>query len=250
MLAAAFKSETGLSQMTNQIVSKMVESYNLDKFLMTWKLISKMKKVNMKGFTGKSSAIDTNNGKVLLKVIKKAIKDMNFPSNQFNTSKVWTKSKPSDLVIIMDTNTTSTLDVEVLAGVFNLSKVEMASRIIEVPYFADQETQAIICDRDKIQIYSTKYASDTVKNGAGLFTNVFLHRWDLLGACDFANSLRIYDAAVDENTHTPQTFAMPYDVMKLNEKDDQGVVKHDLIETELEIENGEIKTKKERKLKK
>ena len=43
---------------------------------------------------------------------------------------------------------------------------------------------------------------------------------------------------------------MPYDVLQLDAKDDNGTVKHDMVETEIEIENGEVKTKKERKIKK
>ena len=244
MLASAFRNENGLSNLVNQQVAKMVESYNLDKFLMTWKLIDKMNKVDIK--TGIASVNDTNSGKVLLRKIKKVIKDMSFPSKDYNTSGVWTVSKPSDLAIIIDTETSSLLDVEVLAGIFNLSKVEMESRIIEIPKFGDDKTQALIVDRDKLQIYQTKYATDTVKNGAGLFTNIFLHRWDLLGACDFANCVRL---SVDGQAGNPKAH-MPYDVLKLEAKDDNGVVQHDMVQTEIEIQDGEVKTKREKKIKK
>lgn len=239
MLASAFKNENGLSQLVNQLVSKMTDSYNYDKFLMTWKLIDMMPKVNIAGYDGSNEGINKERGQKLLKVIKKTIKDMRFPSKAFNTSGVYTESKPSDLVIIMDTNTTSTLDVDLLAGVFNLSKVEMASRIVEIPYFADKNTQAIICDRDKIQIYNTKYASDTVKNGAGLFTNVFMHRWDLLDSCGFANCVRIHNSS--SSAKDPLTLAMPYDVI------DKGV---EIKEHTMEItEDGEIANKTEKKIK-
>lgn len=250
MLASAFRSENGLSTLVNQQVSKMVESYNLDKFLMTWKLLDKMNKVDVPtGINnlnqGNSTEVEVK-GKQLLRKIKKVIKDMSFPSRDYNTSGVWTVSRPEDLAIIIDTETAAMLDVEVLAGIFNLSKVEMASRIIEIPRFGDEETQALIVDRDKVHIYQTKYATDSIKNGAGLFTNIFLHRWDLLGACDFANCIRLSETG---KKTTPRT-RMPYDVLKIDSKDENGTVMHDMVETEIELNNGEVKSKRERKIKK
>lgn len=247
MLASAFKSETGLSTLVNQLVSKMSESYNMDKFLMTWKLIDKMKTVRIKSTRPEMG--NKNSCKAFAHDIKKVIKDMRFPSNKYNSSGVTTKSLPSDLFIIVDTETSATLDVELLADTFNMSKVEFQSRIVEVPSFADSERLALIVDRDKLQIYSTKYASDTVKNGAGLFTNVFLHRWDLLGACDFANCVELTTSNTDLQSR--ELREMPYDTIKYDVKDADGTVISDLKETEIEIDtNGEIKSKKEKKLKK
>ena len=274
MLASAFKNENGLSTMANQLVSKMVESYNVDKFLLTWKLIDKMKTNKL----ATVKPVDKNSAKAFSRKVKEVIKNMRFPSREFNASGVMTKSSSSDLFIIMDTYTSALLDVELLADTFNMSKVELKSRIVEVPYFADPNRIALIVDRDKLQIFSTKYASDTVKNGAGLFTNVFLHRWDLFGACDFANCVelvadldtatqipiyssatyeydgdkttaKISDGAVKPSTEL-QTRSMPYDIITLEERDADGTVIADMTETEIEIDsNGEIKSKVEKKVK-
>ena len=274
MLASAFKNENGLSTMANQMVSKMVESYQVDKFLLTWKLIDKMK-------TNKLACpkpVDKATAKAFTRKVKEVIKNMRFPSREFNASGVMTTSKASDLFIIMDTATSALLDVELLADTFNMSKVELKSRIVEVPYFKDEKRVALIVDRDKLQIFSTKYASDTVKNGAGLFTNVFLHRWDLFGACDFANCVELYSQTAeiagsipaselsytydDGQADVPKDVtaqskpagagprSMPYDKITYGAKDNDGTVIADLTETEIEIENGEVKTKKEKKVKK
>ena len=268
MLASAFKNENGLSSLANQLVSKMVESYNMDKFLMTWKLIDTMK-------TQKLLCVrptEKNSAKQFTRKVKEVIKNMRFPSNEFNASGVMTKSNPSDLFIIMDTYTSALLDVELLADTYNMSKAEIKSRIVEVPYFKDRNRLCLIVDRDKLQIYNTKYASDTVKNGAGLFTNVFLHRWDLFGACDFANCVELVcddtgvtaqtgaifsdDLSQDQFTSKPsgitpnERSSMPYDIVEFGRTDADGTVTADLTETEIEIDStGEIKSKVEKKIK-
>ena len=276
MLASAFKNQNGLSSLANQLVSKMVESYNIDKFLMTWKLIDTMKTTQI--LSTRPCLGDKASTQKFARDVKKLIKDMRFPSNKFNASGVTTKSLPSDLFIIVDTDTSAVLDVTLLAEVFNMSKVEFQSRIVEVPAFGSNKTVAYIVDRDKLQIYSTKYASDTVKNGAGLFTNVFLHRWDLFGACDFANCVELVTEKytrpilLDGSSHntadpsyTSDTICggsrplpyeevkqeMPYDTIEYGTRNEDGTVKADLSHTEIEIDsNGEIKSKKERKIKK
>ena len=266
MLASAFRNENGLSSLANQLVSKMVESYNLDKFLMTWKLIDTMKTNPVKCV----KPTDRDSAKAFSRKVKEIIKNMRFPSNEFNASGVMTKSTPNDLFIIVDTATSALLDVELLADTYNMSKVELQSRIVEVPYFKDEKRVALIVDRDKLQIYNTKMASDTVKNGAGLFTNVFLHRWDLFGACDFANCVELRaDSALAQTpiktgeitvgadgfvtSANPDTAGrkMPYDRIEFGVKDQDGTVIADLKETEIEIDsNGEIKSKVEKKRKK
>ena len=274
MLASAFRNENGLSTMANQLVSKMVESYNVDKFLLTWKLIDKMKTNKLQCV----KPVDKTTAKAFSRKVKEVIKNMKFPSREFNASGVMTTSKSSDLFIIMDTTTSALLDVELLADTFNMSKVELKSRIVEIPYFADPKRVALIVDRDKLQIFSTKYASDSVKNGAGLFTNVFLHRWDLFGACDFANCVELYAGTDNESVIPAQLLvanydtegvtpnggvtsekfipssnnvrSMPYDNIQYDVRNSDGTVVADLTETELEIDsNGEIKSKVEKKVK-
>ena len=288
MLASAFRSEYGLSTLVNQLVAKMTESYNLDKFLMTWKLIDTMK-------TNKVTCvkpIDKTTAKEFSRKVREIVKNMRFPSRAFNASGVMTKSNPSDLFIIIDTFTSALLDVELLADTFNMNKADLQGRIVEIPYFADEKRVALIVDRDKLQIFSTKYASDTVKNGAGLFTNVFLHRWDLFGACDFANCVELRAEDLPASVSTPQVIpsweyktqdgdmkgilttgavhpngtkdaetgkpieatggkrSMPYDIITLDERDGDGTIKFDMTETELEIDNnGEVKSKVEKKVK-
>ena len=275
MLASAFRNQNGLSNLANQLVSKMVESYNMDKFLMTWKLIDTMKTQKVQCVR----PIDKPSAKHFTRKVREIIKNMRFPSTEFNASGVMTKSNPSDLFIIMDTFTSSLLDVELLAEVYNMSKADIQSRIVEIPYFKDRDRIALIVDRDKLQIYNTKYASDNVKNGAGLFTNVFLHRWDLFGACDFANCVEItckdseFATYVNNDPHqviysddqnqgdknikpdspamTPnERSTMPYDRIEYGNTDEDGTVIADLTETEIEIDsNGEIKSKQEKKVK-
>ena len=238
MLASAFKSDNGLSSMLNQQVSKMSESYNVDKFLMTWKLLDYMTTNKVVGV----KPTDNASAKQFTTQVKQIVKNMRFPSRDYNASGVMTKSMSEELYIIVDTETSAILDVELLATAFNISKVELEGRIVEVPNFGDPKRVAIIMDRDKLQIFQTKMASDSEKNGAGLFTNIFMHRWDLFGACDFANCVEIRtDLAKSELRD------MPYDVIKYGAKNVDGTERADLKSTEIEIlSDGTIGAKTEK----
>lgn len=242
MLASAFKSDDGLSSMMNQQISKMTGSYKIDKFLMTWKLLDYMKTNKVVGVR----PVDNSTAKQFTTQVKKIIKDMRFPSRDYNSSGVMTQSLPEELYIVVDTNTSAILDVELLATAFNMSKVELEGRIVEVTNFGDPKRVALIMDRDKLQIFQTKMASDSVKNGAGLFTNVFMHRWDLFGACDFANCVEIRT----DLTESKNKRKMPYDTIKYGVKDENGIVTADLKSTELEIDSdGKVKNRTEKNIK-
>lgn len=226
MLAGAFKNEYGLSNLMNQLVDQLVRSYNYDMFLMTWRLIDKM---STKQISGIPMPVDMATSKEFTKKLKTIILRMGFPSNEYNEASVYTQSVESDLFIITTPEVKATIDVDLLATVFNMEKAEIDSKFVIVPEFADANRIALIVDRDKIQIYNTKTAGDSTWNGAGLFSNVFLHRWNLLGACNFANCVELRVNAIKNVKEN-----MPYNV---------GLDGKDITSTEVNItidEDGDV----------
>jgi len=94
---------------------------------------------------------------------------------------VVTRSRPEDILIITKPDVLETINVDYLAGVFNLSKGEITGRIIEVPddygfgsYDINKNWLAIVLDKRFFRIYPTLYEGSSILNPASLVTNTFL----------------------------------------------------------------------------
>lgn len=76
---------------------------------------------------------DSTSAQSFTKAFKNVIDNMRFPSRTFNAAGFLMASRPEDLVFITTPETLNTITVDWLAGVFNISTVEMRTRIILVP---------------------------------------------------------------------------------------------------------------------
>lgn len=128
----------------------------------------------------------------LLKGLKKYASKMSFPSSNYNLNKVKTFSNKEDLVIFITPDAKVEVDVDVLSGVFNLSKAETSIRTIEVDDLGTvngEPVLAILADSDVIQAYDTINESNTFYNPDKLTTNIFMHRHGIMAQCDFSQSV-------------------------------------------------------------
>ena len=132
-----------------------------------------------------------------MKQIKNAVKEFGFMNTEYNGMKYATRSNKNDIVVIVRSDVRDTLDVDYLAGAYNLSKVELESRIIEVPKnygFGSYSTQAnpiyaMVIDKRFMKVIPTLYEGSAIMNPASLVTNTFLTTaWVFSYAC-FINAM-------------------------------------------------------------
>jgi hypothetical protein len=114
--------------------------------------------------------------KGLLKELKNTINGMTFVNTTYNSAGINRATKLEDIMVVMPYTLRNAIDVDELAGVFNLSKDELKARII-VTDSTDREV--FIVDRNAIVKYNRLYEMADQKNGEGLFWNYFLHVEDL-----------------------------------------------------------------------
>lgn len=124
-------------------------------------------------------AYDTTNNsidyKALLVAMKNAVSGMKFVNNSFNTASVKRRTLPEDIYILMPYVLKNKIDVEELAGVFNLDKSEIKDRIIETD--ATNETgyyYIYIVDRNAILDFTRLYEMLNQLNAEGRFWNYYL----------------------------------------------------------------------------
>ena len=114
--------------------------------------------------------------KGLLKALKNTIKGMTFVNDTYNSVGLKRGTKLEDILVVMPYTLKNTIDVDELAGVFNLDKAELQSRIIETD---STDREVFIVDKNAIVKYNRLYEMADQKNADGLFWNYFLHVEDL-----------------------------------------------------------------------
>lgn len=118
---------------------------------------------------GKSGDLDY---KSILKKLKNIVKGMQFVNSDYNTASLVRSTEKNDIYIAMPYTLKNAIDVDELAGVFNLDKAEIKDKIIELD---TNDNTIYVVDQNAILVYTRLYEMADQKNADGLFWNYFLH---------------------------------------------------------------------------
>ena len=174
-----------VSDVSSKIVSSMTEGDKQEKYenvrdLLTWgrqsadggtgAVLVKAETVN---FDSVNSTIDY---KGTLVALKNAVSGMKFVNANFNSISLKRRTREEDIYILMPYQLKNKLDVEELAGVFNLDKAEIKDRIIETDTGVEGGSYYIyVVDKHAILDFTRLYEMMDEKNADGLFWNYYLH---------------------------------------------------------------------------
>lgn len=177
--------EIDVADVSAKIVSSMTEGDKQEKYenvrdLLTWgrqsadggtgAVLVRAETVN---FDTTNSAIDY---KGVLVALKNAVSGMKFVNTSFNSISLKRRTRPEDIYILMPYQLKNKLDVEELAGVFNLDKEEIKERIIETDTGVESTFFYIyVVDKHAILDFTRLYEMMDEKNADGLFWNYYLH---------------------------------------------------------------------------
>lgn len=169
-------STNSASDVASKIVSALGQSDIDDKFQYTKGLINNA--INSAWILDASygSPIDISTSKDykgLLKMIKDTVKGMQFVSTTYNAAGIKMRSYADDLYIVMPYDIKNAIDVDELAGVFNLDKAEIKDKIIETDDLTSKNV--VIVDRNALVIATRLYEMENQKNADSLTWNYFLH---------------------------------------------------------------------------
>lgn len=144
----------------------------------------------MKPYLGLGEYVPTVNGKIdytsILLNLRNMVSKMSYVNSECNQAGLKRKTLKEDIVIIMPYQLKNGIDVEELAGVFNLDKAEIKDKIIEVDIddFDDTETGEYglghgnfiwVVDKNAVLSFTRLYEMVDQINADGLFWNYFLH---------------------------------------------------------------------------
>ena len=150
------------------------------------------------GTSGQSDAQLQRACKDFIKTVKKAINDVSYVSTEFNPAGVKTKTEKSNLVLFINKDLAPHLDVDLYATLFGPEYAKLGITIVELDNFGSDEsgTYALLCDRDWFKVYDTKNEMTSLQNPDGLYTNYWLHIWQILSYSRFKTAIRFGTSAV------------------------------------------------------
>ena len=202
-LAMAFRDAYGLSRLIQDVTTALVNRAEFEELMAMKYVIAKQnfEKETQRIIMPKPK--DGQSAKDFAKKLKEMIELLGFPSASYNTTGVVTTSTPRDLILITTPDVKASLDIDLYAGLFNINKAEVESRIITIDnfHYLDDNGQiitncdryAMLVDRDFIQFYTKLVQSESIRNPNSLYTNQFMHLWSLLATCNFANAIEFVE---------------------------------------------------------
>lgn len=195
VLRRAFLSDTGLAEMTSQIMAVAASSDEWSEFLSMTKLIKtydekfgffRMQIADMNSFEPDKVKVDA-----ALKALRVAANKMAYPTPAFNSAGVHSFGRPDDLVLIATPEFKANVDVTSLSAAFNRQDAEAPSRIITVPgeVLDMRDTSAILTTQQFLLIKDILLENRSISNPEGLYDNFWLHHWSVLSASPFTPAI-------------------------------------------------------------
>lgn len=179
----------GASELSSKIVASLSEGDKFSKYtflkgLLAWARQDGTGKVFVEKPNVEMSGGFVNYKEVLVQM-KNIISGMQYVNSEYNTAQLKRRTLKDDIFLLIPYKLKNRLDVEELAGVFNLEKDRLDAHIIELDIdetdFGGKYLPVYIIDRWSILCYTRLYEMMDQKNADGLFWNYFLHTERLYG---------------------------------------------------------------------
>lgn len=194
----AFRSANTLDAFITAQFNSLYTGAEYDEFIHMKQLFAEAIKAGDFKETYNVPAIDgtVDSARAFVRTVKKAVKDMEYPSTAYNAAGVKTFSNPSELVMFVNKDVAVHLDVDLYSQIFGPDYAKLGITVVELDNFGDTDdgTYALICDKDWFKVYDTLNEFEELKNPEGLYTNYWLHIWQILSYSKFKNAVRVAKA--------------------------------------------------------
>ena len=221
----AVKSANGLDSLVNAIIASMTDAMALDDDLCCIKVLSNRGVHGQLIFLGAATGTDATDAGALLRGLKRVGSSMKHASNKWNFVRALKQLPLNRQVIVMTSEWKDKIDLDVLAGVYNLNKVELAQRIIEVESFIDEPNAvAVIMDERALIFHKSLVDAGMIYNPKGVpYTNHFLNSWGVYSFSLFADSaLFLFENSANITLTVQSDDDVPVSITSYVVKDPQG----------------------------
>lgn len=191
LLRQAFLSNDGLSRFITDLMSAPQTSDQWDEFLLMSNLFKEYDRAGgffnvQVGDVGAQES-DSTDARFMLRRLREFANTLPFISRQYNAAGMPVAANPDELELFITADADAALDVEALAGAFNIDRMNFASRKTVMPaqYFGIDGVQAILTTRNFFVVADQHITTTTAQNPAALLTNYWLHHWEVISASRF-----------------------------------------------------------------
>lgn len=232
-LFKAFASYDKLQSYIATIINTLYNSSEFDEFILTKQLIKQAYDNNAIVVVNVPDPLtSTDNGKEFIRIVKTVSGDMVFPNSNNNAyltaqsednKPIITFTRKNEQVLIIDNPTNVSVDINVLASIFNMSVAEFNdTKKIVIDAFPDPDIRAALVDEAFFQIYDDLLMFKDFENPEGLYKNYYLHVWQTLAYSPLVNAV-IFKVASDEDSDNvveeyDVTFTAPTGVTSTNKR--------------------------------
>lgn len=214
-LRQAFLSWDGISDLIAKIVDSMYSGANYDEFL-TMKYMLARHILDGHLYAVQIPTVSTDTMKSIISTVKGVSNGMEFMKTTYNVAGVATYTSKDNQYIIVNSKFDATMDVEVLASAFNMSKADFMGHRVLIDSFGELDTNrinelfkndpnytaitpeelkaldeipAVLVDKDWFMIFDNLYNFTENYNGEGLYWNYWYHVWKTFSISPFANAV-------------------------------------------------------------
>lgn len=209
-LYKAFSSYDKLNSFIQSIINSLYNSSELDEFILMKQLIKQAYDQNaLKVVNVPDPLLSDANGKEFIKIVKTVSGDMQFPNSNNNawltaqstdTNPLITFSKKDEQVLILSNPVDVSVNIDVLASVFNMSVAEFNdTKKIIIDAFPDPDIRGALVDEQFFQVFDDLVFFKEFENPEGLYKNYMLHVWQTLAYSPLVNAV-IFKVASDEDS--------------------------------------------------
>lgn len=204
LLRRAFQTSDGVSKLAAQLMGAPTTSDQVDEFKLTCSLFKEYEamggfyKVNVPDVKDLDSSAPE--ARQALRKLRTHADLMKFPNTAYNAAGMPTFTNPEDLVIFCTPEFKAAMDVEALAGAFNLQHMEATGRFIVLPEveFGIEGCQAIMTTKDFFIIADVALENRQMPNPVGLYENHFLHHHEIISFSRFVPAIMFTTGPGDE----------------------------------------------------
>lgn len=201
LLNRAFLDPNGLTTFVNQLMEAPTTSDQWDEYLLMRQLLPEYAsnggffKVNVPSIN--TLAGSESDAKKVIKTARALAGRLQFLSTHYNAAHMPVSARPEELILICTPEFQAAIDVDALAGAFNVEKAEMAGRIVLVDDFGITGAQAILTTREFFVVADQKIETSSAWNPVALQNNYFLHHWEVISASRFVPAILFWTGPGD-----------------------------------------------------
>ena len=201
-LRTAFTDETGLNKLVASVMTTPQNADEYDEYRIMLQLIAEYE--TRWGFYKHhltSMPTDETSGKELLTALQTYGGKLQFPSSLYSGTEIPVFAKPDELVLITTPEAQAGLNVNTLAGLFNVDLAQVKYRVVLVDEFPIKGAVALLTTEDFFVCSDTLYNTTSFWNPQTLTTNYYLNHWGVYSVSPFVPAILF--TTEDESTTTP-----------------------------------------------